>query len=131
MKTTSPRSERGQALVEFALVVPMFLMLTFGIIEFGVLMMNRIQVGRAADVGARTGSLKGSNSAAAVTAASSAMTTLISCTPATPTAVYGGSPNAVTVTASCTYTPITPVGALASFAVPTAVSSSIVMRAEP
>lgn len=125
------RSERGQAMVEFALVVPLFLIMVFGVVEFGALMMNKIHVARAADVGARTGSLKGGTTATAISAAASAVTGLISCTAATPTANYGGSPTQITVTASCTYAPITPVGSLASFAVPTAVSSTIVMRAEP
>ena len=33
-RTTS--SEQGQALVEFALVLPVFLLLIFGVVEFGV-----------------------------------------------------------------------------------------------
>lgn len=122
--------ERGQSLVEFALVVPMFLMMVFGILEFGAMMMNQINVSRAADVGARAGSLKGSNAANAVAAANSAVTGLINCAAATPTASYGGSPATVTVTASCNYAPITPVGSIAGIVVPTAISRSIIMRVE-
>ena len=47
----APRSARGQSLVEFALVLPIFLMLIGGIIQYGVVFATKhslIQVGRDA-----------------------------------------------------------------------------------
>lgn len=123
-------TERGQSLVEFAIVVPLFLAMVFGIVEFGAMMMNQIHVTRAADVGARAGSLKGSNATNAVAAVGTATSGLISCPAGTPTASYAGSPSVVTVTASCNYSPITPVGTIAGFVIPTAISRSIMMRVE-
>jgi Flp pilus assembly protein TadG len=40
--------ERGQALVEFALVAPLFFLLIFGVIQFGVLFGGQIGLGNAA-----------------------------------------------------------------------------------
>src|SRR5438093_12007924 len=48
--TTS--SERGQALVEFALVLPVFLLLIFGIVEFGFLYNAAVSVNFASRVAA-------------------------------------------------------------------------------
>jgi Flp pilus assembly protein TadG len=49
------RSERGAALVEFALVVPLVLLLLFGVIEFGVVWSNQIAVRQGVREGARAG----------------------------------------------------------------------------
>ncbi len=47
------RSERGQAMVEFALVLPFLLALLCGIIDFGWLYYNQITLNNAAREGAR------------------------------------------------------------------------------
>lgn len=47
------RSEKGQALVEFALVLPLLLTLLCGIIDFGWLYYNQITLNNAAREGAR------------------------------------------------------------------------------
>jgi Flp pilus assembly protein TadG len=47
------RPERGAAAVEFALVVPILLLLTFGIISFGFMLSFRQSVSQAAAEGAR------------------------------------------------------------------------------
>lgn len=47
------RSERGAAAVEFALVVPLLLLLVFGIISYGVMLTVRQSVSQAAAEGAR------------------------------------------------------------------------------
>lgn len=53
--------ERGSAMVEFALVLPIFIVLVFGIIQFG-LALNRVQAYQAAArEGARVGSLENSS----------------------------------------------------------------------
>lgn len=47
------RGERGSALVEFALILPMMLMLTTGLLVFGVAMNNYLQLTNAVSIGAR------------------------------------------------------------------------------
>lgn len=47
------REERGQTLVEFALVVPVLLVILFGIIQFGVVYRNYVTLTDASRVGAR------------------------------------------------------------------------------
>jgi Flp pilus assembly protein TadG len=47
------RSQRGQSLVEFALIVPMLLILVFGIIDFGMGLRAYISVATATREGAR------------------------------------------------------------------------------
>ena len=60
--------ERGAAAVEFALVVPLLLMLVFGIVDFGY-MVNRVSlVNNAARDAAREGSLAGTQASIAATA---------------------------------------------------------------
>ena len=49
--------ERGQALVEFAFVVPIFLMLLLGIVDFGMGFKTYIEVTNATREGARFGAL--------------------------------------------------------------------------
>jgi Flp pilus assembly protein TadG len=49
----------GSALVEFALILPMVLLLTTGILVFGVAMNNYLQLTNAVSVGARTVALSG------------------------------------------------------------------------
>lgn len=50
-------SQHGQALVEFALVLPVLLLLVFGIIEFGRIYASNIMINNAAREGARAASL--------------------------------------------------------------------------
>lgn len=47
--------ERGQSLVEFALIVPLFLLLVFAIVDFGMGFYSWITVTNAAREGARVG----------------------------------------------------------------------------
>ena len=49
------RSHSGQAIVEFALVLPLILILLLGIIEFGVIFYNKAMVTNASREGARAG----------------------------------------------------------------------------
>lgn len=51
------RSDRGQTMVEFALVVPILLMVVFAIIQFGMLYNNYITLTDATRVGARKGAV--------------------------------------------------------------------------
>lgn len=56
-------NNRGQALVEFALAVPVLLLLAFGIMEFSLVIHQYMVVGGAAREGARSAALGGSDSA--------------------------------------------------------------------
>jgi Flp pilus assembly protein TadG len=47
------RSEEGQTMVEFALVLPVFCLLLFGVIQFGILFNNYITLTDAVRAGAR------------------------------------------------------------------------------
>ncbi len=76
--------ERGAAAVEFALVVPLLLMLVFGIVDFGYMINRASIVNNAARDAAREGSLHGTQ--ADITAAA--------------TSSLNGVPN-TTITVSC------------------------------
>lgn len=49
------RSEKGVSAVEFALIAPLLFILTFGIIEFGILLFDKAVVTNASREGARAG----------------------------------------------------------------------------
>lgn len=49
------RNECGAAVIEFALVVPLLLVLVFGIIEFAILMYDKAMITNASREGARAG----------------------------------------------------------------------------
>ena len=49
------QGEQGASLVEFALVAPLLLIITFGVIEFGVMLYNQQVITNAARKGARRG----------------------------------------------------------------------------
>ena len=49
------KSRNGQSLVEFALVLPLLVILTFGIIEFGLILFDKAVITNASREGARVG----------------------------------------------------------------------------
>lgn len=51
------KGERGQAIVEFALVLPLLLILLFGVIDFGRALQTYITVNNASREGARLGAI--------------------------------------------------------------------------
>ena len=57
MKTTTKRirwsEERGQSMTEFAIVLPILVVLLFGIVQFGILFNNYVTLTDAARAGAR------------------------------------------------------------------------------
>jgi Flp pilus assembly protein TadG len=72
--TRRRRSAAGQALVEFALVAPLFFLLIFGVIQFGILFGGQIGLGNAAREVARYASTVPANaSPATVTAQATAV----------------------------------------------------------
>jgi len=108
--------DRGAAAVEFALVVPLLILLIFGSIEFGLAVNARTMVGNAAREGVRMASLRYSPAdvrAAALSslsAVSGTKTVTYTCTtPASPTCDPNApGPNSVaTVVVTVNYTGIT------------------------
>lgn len=57
------KGRRGQALVELALILPVLLMLVFGIIEFGRVMGSYLIITQAAREGARAGAVNPTDTA--------------------------------------------------------------------
>ena len=100
----STRGERGAAAVEFALVVPLLLLLVFGIANFGRAYTISATLGNAARTGARTMALENSASAARTAAQGAApgvplSTSQIAVTGSCPT----GSTSTTLVTVRITY----------------------------
>lgn len=54
---TGIRSEKGQAVVEFALVLPVLLLLLLGILQFGLVFKDYVALTDAVRAGARTGAV--------------------------------------------------------------------------
>ncbi len=50
-----PISEKGAAIVEFAIILPLLLIITFGLIEFGIFLFNKQVITNASREGARAG----------------------------------------------------------------------------
>ncbi len=53
LRRTDIRSERGQTMVEFAIVLPVLCLLLFGVIQFGILFNNYVTLTDAVRAGAR------------------------------------------------------------------------------
>lgn len=103
------KNNRGQAMVEFALIVPVLLLLVFGIMEFSMVMHQYMVVTEAAREGARAAAV-GGDDALIATAATNAATGLESnkiqvVVVPTPERVRG---EPVTVTVSYPVTLVTP-----------------------
>jgi Flp pilus assembly protein TadG len=102
-------NERGAAATEFALLLPVFLMILFGIIEFGMIMYGREVVTNAAREGARAGIVQGppKRTAGDITTIANNYLTGTGVNQAdvtfTPTGVGLVSPNTLTVTAVYNY----------------------------
>jgi len=60
-KRSGRRGERGQALAEFALILPLFLVIVFGIVDFGMAFHSYITITNAAREGARLGVVQASS----------------------------------------------------------------------
>jgi Flp pilus assembly protein TadG len=111
------REDRGSAAVEFALVLPLLLLLIFGIIDFGRMLNAKITINEAAREGARAAALAGTGEASAriamVTQGMPVSVSISGC-PSSP------DPSAdATVTITHQFQFITPVNVLAGFAAPT------------
>ena len=60
-KQTDIKNERGQTMTEFALILPLLVVLLFGIIQFGIIFNNYVTLTDAARAGARTGAVSRGN----------------------------------------------------------------------
>lgn len=56
------KDQKGQALVEFAIVLPILLLLVMGILQFGMMLNSYLTIENAAREGARTGIIGSSDS---------------------------------------------------------------------
>lgn len=117
------RGERGQAMVEFTLMIGLLLIVVFAIIDFGAALYDQTMLASAATDGARTGAISNSTSSAQ-SAAQSAVNNAIGCTPTASATTLAGSPSQIQVTVSCSYSGITPLGALISVVIPTITAQS-------
>ena len=97
------KPNRGQSIVEFALIIPIFLLLAFGILEGGRVMYSKLLVTEAAREGARAVAISGDRTQAAIAVNKfpGTFTTTVSPSPL----VYG---QPVTVQVSTTVTIYTP-----------------------
>ena len=112
----SDSRDRGSVAVEFALLLPVLLLLIFGIIDFGRAINDQITLTQAAREGARLASLGYSTSAVTTRAQSAAIGLLpvptVTVTSACPTGAGTGVDAVVKV--SYTFSFVTPVGAFAA-----------------
>ena len=124
--------QSGAAAVELALVLPMLLMLVFGIVDFGRAYNAKISLTQAAREGARVRALGGD--AAATTArvqlaAGFVPAVSVSVAPGVACPANPSPSDVATVTATSTFTYVTPIGALAGFATgPITLTGTGVMR---
>lgn len=119
-------NERGQAVAELALAMPVLALILFGLAELGIALNNQVAIVNASRDGARVAALQGiadPNFTTDIQAAvANAEQPLISCSPNAGSPAVTSSANALggtqvatwTVAVSCTYTPVTPLGSLVS-----------------
>ena len=97
------KNRRGAAVVEFAVVAPVFFLLIFGMIEYGRMVMVQQVLTNASREGARVGILDGSTGSDVSTTVSGYLTSssisgaTITVDPANPSAAGAGDPVTVTV----------------------------------
>ena len=123
------RSEKGQAMVEFALVVPLLVMLLFGIIDFGRIFHTYLAIDHASREAARVASIGESDATIVSTAVTNAAS--VSLKSGQVSVSPGGTKSSgsdVTITITYPISFLTPV--VSSITGPITLSSSTVMRVE-
>lgn len=130
-------NERGAVAAEFALLLPAFLLILFGIIEFGMLMYGREVVTNAAREGARAGIVQGppKRTSGEITTIANNYLTGTGINQAdvtfTPAGVGLASPNMLTVTAVYNYNFLIPyIPAVVGIPNPLVITTQAVMRHE-
>ena len=101
------KSQKGQAAVEFALVLPMFIILVFSIMEFSRLWETVSVLTSAAREGARAAAVTAPPDVTAATNAAQNVLTAGNISNATITVAGPNAADEVIVTVSITYTPLT------------------------
>jgi Flp pilus assembly protein TadG len=104
--------DRGAAAVEFALVLPLLLLLIFGIIDFGRMLNAKITLTEAAREAARSAALQ---TAADGIARAAAMTGAIGTTSPTVTDCTDDSADEAVATITYNFRFVTPIGFMAGF----------------
>lgn len=102
------KKERGQAMVEFALVLPVFMLLIFGIVDFGMGFHTWITVTNSAREGARLGAVRGTQAQIVQRVQDTADTLDAANMTVTVTNAGGDSGESVVVDVDYEYTLITP-----------------------
>ena len=100
------RSQKGQSLVEFVLVLPIFIILLFGIMEFGRIWETMNVLTSAAREGARVAAVTNPDAGAATSAAQNLLTSA-NIRDVTINVTGPNSSDQVVVTVSCNYVPLT------------------------
>jgi Flp pilus assembly protein TadG len=106
------KGEKGQALVEFALLVPIFLILVFAIVDFGMGFHAWISVTNAAREGARLGSVQASMEDIDARTRETADTAACSPLDVEVVGAQGSPGDSVSVSVDCQYDLITPLASL-------------------
>jgi len=106
MPTRPDRSQTGSAVVEFALVLPLVLIVALSLVQVGLLVRDRLLIEAAARAGARVAALEADVAAvrAAALAAAPDLTrrTRVSTSPVrAPRAIRSRSPSATTSSSTC------------------------------
>lgn len=130
-------NERGVVAAEFALLLPVFLMILFGIIEFGMMMYGREIVTNAAREGARAGIVQGppKRTGGEITSIANNYLTGTGVNQADVTFTPAGeglaSPNTLTVTAVYNYNFLIPyIPTVVGIPNPLVITTQVVMRHE-
>ncbi len=100
------RQQKGQSLVEFALLLPILVIIVFSAVEFGRLWMTMNVLTGAAREGARVASVTAPNAALVQNAANNVLAA-VNISGATVTVVGPDAANAVTVTVRINYSVLT------------------------
>jgi Flp pilus assembly protein TadG len=120
--------DRGAAAVEFALLLPVLLLIVFGIIDFGRALNAQITLTQAAREGARLAALNQPNVVSRTQAAATGLSPVgVSVTPCP--AGAGQGVNATVVT-SYTFSFVTPIGAIAGLFGGSGLGSPIALTAQ-
>ena len=130
-------NERGAVAAEFAILLPVLLIILFGIIEFGMIMYGRELVTNAAREGARAGIVQGppKRTGGEIIAIANNFLTGTGVNPADVTFTSAGegltNPNMLTVTATYNYNFLVPViPVLVGIPNPLVITTQVVMRHE-
>ena len=126
MREIRAKRQRGQALVEFAMVLPVLILLLVGMMQFGLLFHEFLLVTHAAREGARVATLGGSD--AEIVAAVNAAATSPSDTDIMPASRVRGAQVTITVTKHVAL--ITPLFSAMFPQHPVPVSGTSIMRVE-